>query len=91
MRAAAVAEEVFAKNPLHPGAAHYLIHSYDDPIHAPLGLRAARIYAEVAPAASHAQHMISHIYVALGHWEESVDANVKSGVQDWLDDAQAGV
>jgi len=78
MRAAAVAEEVFAANPRHPGAAHYLIHSYDDPVHAPLGLRAARVYAQIAPAASHAQHMISHIYVALGDWNESVDANVKS-------------
>ncbi len=78
MRAGAIAEEVFAANPDHPGAAHYLIHSYDDPVHAPLGLRAARVYAEIAPAAAHAQHMISHIYVALGWWAESVDSNVKS-------------
>jgi tetratricopeptide (TPR) repeat protein len=78
MRAAAVAEEVFAANPRHPGALHYLIHSYDDPLHAPLGLRAARLYAEVAPAASHAQHMISHIHVALGAWEDSVEANVRA-------------
>ncbi len=53
MKAASVVEEVFAKNPQHPGAAHYLIHSYDDPIHAPLGLRPARVYAKLAPAASH--------------------------------------
>ena len=78
MRAAAIVEEVFAQNPRHPGAAHYLIHSYDDPVHAPLGLRAARVYAEIAPAATHAQHMISHIYVALGGWEETIDANLKS-------------
>ena len=43
MKAAGIAEEVFTRNPNHPGAAHYLIHSYDDPIHAPLGLRAARV------------------------------------------------
>jgi len=78
MRAGAVAEEVFALNPRHPGATHYLIHSYDDPIHAPLGLRAARTYAKIAPAASHAQHMISHIYVALGEWDEAVESNVKA-------------
>lgn len=78
MRAGAVVEEVFAANPRHPGAAHYLIHSYDDPIHAPLGLRAARVYADIAPAASHAQHMISHIYVALGRWSDSVESNVQS-------------
>ena len=78
MRAASIGEEVFAANPRHPGAAHYLIHSYDDPVHAPLGLRAAQVYARIAPAASHAQHMISHIYVALGDWAQAVDANVKA-------------
>ncbi len=76
MRAAAVLEEVFARQPRHPGAAHYLIHSYDDQVHAPLGLRAARIYATIAPAASHAQHMISHIYTSLGMWDEVVAANI---------------
>jgi len=75
MRAGAIAEEVYARNPRHPGAAHYMIHSYDDPIHAPLGVRAARSYAEIAPDASHAQHMISHIWTALGDWEQVVVAN----------------
>jgi tetratricopeptide (TPR) repeat protein len=75
MRAAAVAEEVFAKNPQHPGAIHYLIHAYDDPIHAPLGLRPARVYAKVAGSASHAQHMPSHIFFALGMWDEAIAAN----------------
>ncbi|MGH9317210.1 MAG: hypothetical protein ACRD1P_08895 [Thermoanaerobaculia bacterium] len=75
MRAAAVAEEVFAKNPLHPGAVHYLIHSYDDPVHAPLGMRAARAYSKIASAASHAQHMCSHIFVAMGMWDDVVRSN----------------
>ncbi len=78
MRAAAIAEEVFAKNPRHPGAAHYLIHSYDDPIHAPLGLRAARTYATIAPDAAHALHMPSHIFTALGMWPEVASANEES-------------
>ena len=76
MKAASIAEEVFAKQPKHPGAAHYLIHSYDDQIHAPLGLRAARAYTEIAPAASHAQHMVSHIYTSLGMWNEVIEANI---------------
>jgi len=78
MRAASIVEEVFAKNPLHPGAAHYLIHSYDDPVHAPLGLRAARVYAKIAPAAAHALHMPSHIFVALGMWNETASSNEDS-------------
>jgi tetratricopeptide (TPR) repeat protein len=75
MRAAAVAESVWTVNEQHPGAAHYLIHSYDDPVHAPLGLPMARAYAKIAPAAAHAQHMTSHIFVALGLWDDVASAN----------------
>lgn len=75
MKAAAIAEAVLAKNPEHPGALHYAIHSYDDPIHAPLGLRAARAYASVAPAATHALHMPSHIFFAMGLWDAAVRSN----------------
>ena len=78
MRAAAIVERVYAKNPNHPGAAHYLIHSYDDPIHAPLGLRFADAYSKIAPAASHALHMPSHIYFALGMWDEAAAINERS-------------
>jgi tetratricopeptide (TPR) repeat protein len=75
MRAAGVLEEAWTNHRDHPGLVHYLIHSYDDPAHAPLGLRAARIYAKVAPDAAHAQHMTSHIFLALGMWPEVVQAN----------------
>lgn len=76
MRAAALLEPVFPANQAHPGVLHYLIHSYDDPTHAPLGLRAARLYGKVAPRAGHALHMTSHIFLALGMWKETADANV---------------
>jgi tetratricopeptide (TPR) repeat protein len=76
MRAAGVLEEAWTNHREHPGLLHYLIHSYDDPIHAPLGLRAARIYARVAPDAGHAQHMTAHIFLALGMWPETVRANI---------------
>ena len=75
MRAAAVLEEVFPQHPRHPGVVHYLIHCYDDSVHAPLGLRAARIYSKIAPEADHAQHMTSHIFLALGMWDEEITAN----------------
>ncbi len=78
MKAAAVVEEVFDKNPRHPGALHYLIHSYDDSAHAPLGLRPARLYASVAPSAAHALHMPSHIFLALGMWDETAASNLDS-------------
>ncbi len=76
MRAAAELFDVWNANPKHPGAAHYLIHSFDDPVHAPLGLPMAEAYSEIAPEAAHAQHMTSHIFLALGMWDDVVDANV---------------
>jgi tetratricopeptide (TPR) repeat protein len=75
MRAAALLEEVFPSHLRHPGVLHYLIHSYDDPIHAPLGMRAARLYGPIAPNAGHALHMTSHIFLALGMWDDVVSAN----------------
>jgi hypothetical protein len=75
MRAAALLEEVLPSHLHHPGVLHYLIHCYDDPIHAPLGMRAARLYGAVAPNAGHALHMTSHIFVALGMWDDVVAAN----------------
>ncbi len=78
MRIAAIAADVFRKNPKHPGAVHYLIHAFDDPIHAPLGLPYAQVYADIAPAAPHAQHMPSHIFLALGMWDDVVSSNTDS-------------
>jgi tetratricopeptide (TPR) repeat protein len=75
LRAAEIVEKVFAKNPKHPGAAHYLIHAYDDPQHAGRGLAAARAYSGIAPDAPHAQHMTTHIFVALGMWDDVVAQN----------------
>ena len=76
MRAAGLLEESWMQHREHPGLLHYLIHCYDDPTHAPLGLRAAHLYAQIAPDAGHAIHMTSHIFLALGLWRETVDTNV---------------
>jgi hypothetical protein len=73
--AAALFEEVYARNPEHPGVLHYLIHVYDDPSHAMQGLPAARAYARAAAAVPHAQHMPSHIFTRLGYWDESAATN----------------
>jgi tetratricopeptide (TPR) repeat protein len=75
LRAAAILEGVFREAPGHPGAAHLLIHCYDDPAHARLGLPAARAYAAIAPDAPHAHHMTTHIFLALGMWDEVVSQN----------------
>jgi hypothetical protein len=75
-QSAAIAERIFASQPDHPGAAHYIIHAYDYPALAQRGLPAAGQYAQFAPAVPHALHMPSHIYVLLGMWPETVRGNV---------------
>lgn len=90
MRAAAVVQPVIDANPDHPGAAHYLIHAFDDPIHAPLGLPAARKYATIAPGAAHAQHMTTHIFVALGMWDDVIAANIRASDAQDADNAKRG-
>ncbi|MGZ3427216.1 MAG: hypothetical protein ACXVCV_11240 [Polyangia bacterium] len=84
--AAALCLDVFARNPDHPGAAHYIIHAFDDPEHALLALPAARRYAQIAPEAFHARHMPSHIFVHLGMWTEAAAANESSweASQTWI-------
>jgi len=77
-QAAAVLEKLFSEEPDHPGVAHYLIHSYDSPQMAQLGLPAARRYAKIAPASPHALHMPSHIFARLGLWQDDIDSNLAS-------------
>jgi hypothetical protein len=77
-QAIAILEPLFARHPDHPGLAHYVIHATDSPRLARLGLSAARRYARIAPAAPHAQHMPSHIFVRLGLWDETVASNRRS-------------
>jgi len=82
MQAGAIAMNIFRENPNHPGAAHYIIHSFDHPTYAPLALTAAEKYASIAPAVSHARHMPTHIFIQHGMWDK---------VSEWNDSAfQAG-
>ncbi len=74
--AASLAMKVYRDNPDHPGAAHFIIHSFDDPDHAILALPAARKYAQIAPTAAHALHMPSHIFVQLGMWDDVRTSNI---------------
>jgi tetratricopeptide (TPR) repeat protein len=77
-QAGAILDKLFAEEPNHPGIAHYLIHTYDKPQLAQLGLPAARRYAQIAPAAPHALHMPSHIFARLGLWQDDINSNLAS-------------
>lgn len=77
-RAGRIVVDVFERNPLNPGAAHYVIHAYDDPMNAEKALEAAEAYSEIAPDAPHALHMPTHIYFALGIWDKGAELNRRS-------------
>ena len=83
---------LLALQPDHPGIAHYLIHSFDYPELAELGLPAALAYAKIAPSAPHALHMPSHIFTRLGMWKESIDSNIASArtAQAWVAKTKPG-
>jgi hypothetical protein len=74
--AAMILEPLFRRYPGHPGLAHYLIHAYDHPDLARLGLPAARAYCKIAPSAPHALHMPSHVFTLLGLWPDSIQSNL---------------
>ena len=71
-------KDLLEQNPDHPGALHYYIHAYDDPINAYKAIEAADRYAKVAPDATHALHMPSHIYLSLGQWNDVINSNIES-------------
>ena len=77
-RAADILIPLYKQQPKHPGLAHYIIHAFDSPPLAERALEAARVYADIAPAAPHAQHMPSHIFTRLGYWDESIKTNRRS-------------
>jgi hypothetical protein len=78
VKAGALAMDVYKRNPKHPGAVHYIIHAFDDPVHAPLALEAAKVYAEIVPAVSHAIHMPTHIFIQHGMWNEVANQNMRA-------------
>ncbi|MBW8770927.1 MAG: hypothetical protein JF589_14320 [Gemmatimonadetes bacterium] len=78
IEAGEILEALWAKQPNHPGLAHYIIHAYDVPALAPRARVAAQRYAAIAPSAAHALHMPSHTFTRVGMWRASADANARS-------------
>lgn len=78
LKAGALLEALFVKNPDHPGLAHYIIHTYDEPALAPRAAEAARRYGTIAPSTPHALHMPSHTFTRIGDWQSSIATNTAS-------------
>ncbi len=74
--AVAILNKLYDEEPNHPGIAHYIIHSCDNPAMASLALPAARKYASIAPSSPHAVHMPSHIFARLGLWQDDINSNL---------------
>ena len=53
-KAGEILNALYLKESNHPGIIHYIIHTFDYPGIAQLGLAAARRYAQVAPSSAHA-------------------------------------
>src|SRR5665647_3749493 len=64
LKAGAILEALWAKQPNHPGIAHYIIHTYDYPALADKARAAAQRYAIIAPSAAHALHMPCLLYTS---------------------------
>ena len=77
-RCVEILQPIFLQQPHHPGVAHYLIHCSDNPVLAEQSLVPARMYAKIAPASAHANHMPSHIFTRVGSWDESIASNLRS-------------
>ena len=74
--AVAILNQLYDEQRNHPGIAHYIIHSCDNPAMASLALPAARKYASIAPSSPHAVHMPSHIFARLGLWQDDINSNL---------------
>lgn len=73
-----VLENVLTKFPNHPGAHHLYIHLVEASPTPELGLNSAKFLESAMPGAGHIVHMPAHIYVRLGDYSKSIEANVKA-------------
>lgn len=71
----AVLEQVLARNPRHPGAAHLYIHAVESSPHPEKANAAADVLRTAVPASGHLVHMPSHIDARTGRWALAVDQN----------------
>jgi tetratricopeptide (TPR) repeat protein len=70
-----VLENVLRRNPNHPGANHYYIHSVEASKNPERALPSAARLGSLMPGAGHMVHMPSHIYIRVGEHELSATVN----------------
>lgn len=67
-------EAVIAKNPEHPGACHFFIHTVEK-LYPERAVACAERLANLMPGAGHLVHMPGHIYIRVGRYLDAVEAN----------------
>jgi len=74
-------QSVIDRNPRHAGALHYYIHAVEAH-HPEQGERPADMLGGLMPGAGHLVHMPSHIYMRVGRFTDSYEANRKAVAAD---------
>jgi len=74
-------QSVIARDPQHPGALHYYIHAVEAR-HPEWAETSADTLGGLMPGAGHMVHMPSHIYMRLGRYADSYEANLRAALAD---------
>ena len=78
----ATLEAVLARDPQHPGANHYYVHTIEASPHPEKATASAERLRNLMPSAGHLVHMPSHIMQRIGRYEESAEANRRAVTAD---------
>jgi tetratricopeptide (TPR) repeat protein len=78
----ATLESVLKRDPRHPGANHYYVHTLEASLHPDKAVAAAERLGGMMPAAGHLEHMPAHIMQRVGRYEEAAQANRKGAAAD---------
>ncbi|MDE5099976.1 MAG: hypothetical protein O4861_17220 [Trichodesmium sp. St16_bin4-tuft] len=71
-------EFVLEKNPNHPGAIHYYIHTLEASPYPEKAEKAADRLSNLVPASGHLVHMPSHLYLRIGRYHDAARVNQKA-------------
>jgi len=78
----ATLESVLKRDPHHPGANHYYVHTLEASPDPGKAVAAAERLRGMMPAAGHLEHMPAHIMQRVGRYEEAAEANRKGAAAD---------
>jgi tetratricopeptide (TPR) repeat protein len=78
----ATLESVLARDPEHPGANHYYVHTMEASPHPEKAVASAERLRELMPSAGHLVHMPAHIMQRVGRYEDAAEANRRGAAAD---------